>query len=154
MRRQLAVSTPRTTSPSRIAANAWFTSSSEKCFVTMPPSSTRPFSMSSMKRGKSRVTRADYLYLAGSTKGERNELCVDSVEFTDDEKLGPSRLNRRLLDAVYDVIAAGVAREVSGGGLSAFTTALNETTCKFCPFEAICPGAGTVVYERLDVGAR
>ena len=45
------IRTPRTTSPSRIAASAWFTSSSEKCFVTIPPRSTRPVSISSMKRG-------------------------------------------------------------------------------------------------------
>ena len=45
------IRTPRTTSPSRIAASARFTSSSEKCFVTIPPRSTRPVSISSMKRG-------------------------------------------------------------------------------------------------------
>jgi S-(hydroxymethyl)glutathione dehydrogenase/alcohol dehydrogenase len=56
---QFGTTTPRTTSPSRIAANASFTCSSGYCRVTIDATSRRPDSMSSMNRGKSRVTRAE-----------------------------------------------------------------------------------------------
>jgi len=78
---------------------------------------------------------------------------VDSVALIDGttEK---GLLSRADLDAVYDVIAAGVAREVSAGDMPSFATAQDDATCKYCPFTTICPGAGTVAAERDDAMER
>jgi ATP-dependent helicase/DNAse subunit B len=90
------------------------------------------------------VSRADYIYLAGAyKKGAGPEICVDSIAVVDEE-------SRRKLDAVYDVIALGIARELLGGGLTAFPTALDEKACKYCNFKAICPGPGTVNYASPE----
>ena len=87
------------------------------------------------------VSRADYIYLAGATKGD-TDVYVDSIA------LGGRGLTRENLDAVYDVIAAGVAREVSTGTINAFSTAQDEKTCQWCHFAQICPGPGSIRYAN------
>jgi len=89
-----------------------------------------------------RVSRADYIYLAGEAQ-KSDETCIDSVELDDDA--------RRDLDVVYDVISVGVAREISGGDLTAFPTAIDEKTCRYCHFTAICPGPGTRNYSHNTI---
>lgn len=97
------------------------------------------------------VTRADYVYLAGAEKGDR-KVFVDSITLVNAPASsatvkGRAYVTRRDLDAVYDVIASGVAREVSNGNIAAFTTAVDEATCKYCHFKAICPGPDTIRYD-------
>ncbi|HYK52545.1 MAG TPA: ATP-dependent DNA helicase, partial [Candidatus Eremiobacteraceae bacterium] len=96
----------------------------------------------------SRVSRADYLYLAG-TKKDRGEIEVDTTTFSDGAKKGS--LSSATLDAVYDVIIAAIAREVSEGTISSFVTTSDEEKCTFCAYEPICPGAGSIVYGGAAV---
>jgi len=88
------------------------------------------------------VSRAEYLYLGGSDK-DKGEIHVDATVFGEGKR---DALRREQLDEIYDVIAAGVVREVSSGGITAFVTAADEVTCKWCGFKSICPGAGTIAY--------
>ena len=87
------------------------------------------------------VARADYLYLAGAPE-EPDAIVVDSVELGD----GRGLLSRADLDKVYDVIGSAIAREILSGSLTAFPTALDEQTCRYCSFTTICPGAGSIGY--------
>lgn len=89
-----------------------------------------------------RVSRAEYLYLGGIDK-DKSEIHVDATVFGDGKH---DALRREQLDMIYDVIAAGVVREVSQGDLSAFVTAVDEQTCKYCGFTSICPGPDTIAY--------
>jgi hypothetical protein len=90
------------------------------------------------------VSRTDYLYFRGSDK-ERTAVVADSTQLVDKPRKGA--LTRAELESVYDVIAAGVVREVSSGSISSFATAVDDSTCMWCRYVAICPGAGTIDYE-------
>jgi len=89
-----------------------------------------------------RVSRAEYLYLGGNDK-DKSEIQVDATVFGDGKH---DALTRAQLDVIYDVIAAGVVREVSEGRLTAFVTAVDEAACRFCGFTSICPGADSITY--------
>ena len=98
-----------------------------------------------------RVSRADYLYLAGSSK-DRDELFADTTVFG--AAAGAGGLAPEDLDFVYEGIAGGVVREVSGGSVSSFATVMQENVCRFCAFTMICPGPGSITYVAMDVGRR
>ena len=95
-----------------------------------------------------KVSRADYLYLGGTQK-DKAEIHVDTTWFA---ASGSKRaLPDDALDAVYDVIAAGVAREVGSGVIDAFATATDDKPCGLCAYVRICPGPSTI---RYPVAAR
>ena len=105
------------------------------------------------------VSRADYLYLAGEKGDDDHAIAIDSVEFVESKPAdGSPQRNRTLLtraelDAAYDIIAAAVAREATRAILTAFPTAVDDSTCRFCGYKAICPGPGTIPYASALVTA-
>ena len=94
-----------------------------------------------------KVSRADYLYLSGTQK-DKAEIHVDTTWFEASGRKGA--LPGAVLDAVYDVIAAGVAHEVEGGAIAEFATATDEKPCGLCAYKAICPGPATIRYPAAS----
>jgi hypothetical protein len=98
-----------------------------------------------------KVRHADYLYLGGSRENP-DGIEFDSIDIIEDgvkavARNGSLQLTIADLNRVYDVIGAGVAAEILGGAIRAFPTAIDDRTCHFCKFTAVCPGPGTIGYE-------
>jgi len=102
------------------------------------------------------VKRADYIYLRGKETPRHGEdgtsTCVDSIAIAEDDaervRLGadtfvtPADVRR-----VTEEIAAGIAAECLSGELTAFDTALDPETCRFCSYTRVCSGAGTIAFR-------
>lgn len=97
-----------------------------------------------------RVARMDYIYMRGvSGRGDREEPCDDSVAVLDDPDAidttgAATSLTRAELERVWFEIGAAITRECADGDVRAFATAVDEATCRYCPYTKICPGPGMV----------
>lgn len=87
------------------------------------------------------VVRVEYLYFRGK-KNEGKQIEADTIAIIDgDEPVSPSALTRGEVERVQTELAAAVALALADGRVSAFSTALDVETCRFCDFTHACPGA-------------
>ena len=90
------------------------------------------------------VVRVEYLYFRGK-KNEGKQIEADTLEIVDDDAhVDSGRLTRAEVARVQFDLAASIARSMADGSISAFSTALDVETCRFCDFIHACPGALTV----------
>jgi len=98
------------------------------------------------------VKRADYIFLRGA---DGRSTYVDSmaiaqndaerVRFGAETLVTPADAHR-----VIEAIAAGIAVECRSGGITAFDTARDPLTCRFCGYTRVCPGAGMVAFSSMS----
>jgi RecB family exonuclease len=90
------------------------------------------------------IVRVEYLYFRGK-RGEGKQIEADTLEIVDDgARVDSSSLTRAEVARVQVDLAASIARSLADGSVSAFSTALDVETCRFCDFTHACPGALTV----------
>ena len=87
------------------------------------------------------VVQVEYLYFRGK-RHEGKSIVKDAIEIAEG---GVSRdagmLTRDEVVRVQTDLAAPVARALADGSVSAFSTALDVQTCRYCDFVHACPGA-------------
>jgi len=90
------------------------------------------------------VTQVEFIYFRGKADGEG--LLTDNVRIVETpEGSDPNGfLTRADVDRVQRELAAGVAAACADGRLTAFATALDPGTCRFCGYVQTCPGPRTV----------
>ncbi|MBV8170514.1 MAG: ATP-dependent helicase [Candidatus Eremiobacteraeota bacterium] len=88
-----------------------------------------------------RVVRVEYLYFRGADKRPQ-EIATDSVLIArSDAEIRADALTDGEVERAQIEIAAAVARDLAAGRLTAFATASDGETCRFCDFVSACPGA-------------
>jgi RecB family exonuclease len=87
------------------------------------------------------VVHVEYLYFRGK-RHESKAIVKDTIEIAETGSLSEAgMLTRAEVARVQTDLAASVARALADGSVSAFSTALDVQTCRYCDFVHACPGA-------------